>query len=392
MSRKIILKKGKEASIVRNHPWVFSGAIHKTDSGIENGEIIEVLDFRNTRLGFGHYQMIGSISVRMLQFGSDELPENLFEDKFKKALDLRKDLGINKQTNCYRLIHGEGDNLPGLIIDIYDNCAVVQCHSYGMFLSIEKIHHALEIVFKGKLKTIYCKSAATLHNDQSKEGDFFLKGEQSSTEVLEHGHRFSVNWVEGQKTGFFLDQRDNRALVSSLAKGRRVYNAFCYTGGFSIYALEGEARQVMSIDSSQKAMDLVDRNVELNKSDATKHVSIKSDVMDWLKVQKDGSFDMAIVDPPAYAKNHSVKHKASMAYRRLNAEALRTVKKGGFLLTFSCSQAIDNATFRSIVFAAGIDASRNIQIIKNLSQGSDHPVNLYHPEGEYLKGLLLRVD
>ena len=393
MNKTIILKKGKEASIVRKHPWVFSGAIHKMDNGITNGEIVQVIDFKNTTLGFGHYQMVGSISVRMLQFGEEEFSENVFEDKFQKALDLRKDLGIiSKETNCYRLIHGEGDNLPGLIIDIYDKCAVVQCHSYGMFLSINDIHEALEAVYKGKLETIYCKSAATLYNDHSKEGDYFLKGDQTSAEVIENGHKFSVNWVEGQKTGFFLDQRDNRALVETLSKGKRVFNAFCYTGGFSVYALAGGARQVISIDSSQKAMDLVDQNMVLNKFEGEKHISKKSDVMEWLKIQKDESFEMAIVDPPAYAKNHAHKHKASMAYRRLNAEALRTVKKGGFLLTFSCSQAIDNATFRSIVFAAGIDSGRNIQILKNLSQGADHPVNLYHPEGEYLKGLLLRVE
>ena len=393
MNKKIILKKGKEASIVRKHPWVFSGAIQKMDNGSANGEIVQVIDFKNAILGFGHYQMVGSISVRMLQFGEEEFSENLFEEKFQKAFDLRKDLGIiNKETNCYRLIHGEGDNLPGLIIDIYDKCAVVQCHSYGMFLSINTIHEALEAVYKGKLKTIFCKSAATLYNDHSKEGDFFLKGDQTSAEVIENGHKFSVNWVEGQKTGFFLDQRDNRALVETLSKGKRVFNAFCYTGGFSVYALAGGARQVISIDSSLRAMDLVDQNILSNKFDGENHISKKSDVMEWLKIQKDESFEMAIVDPPAYAKNHAHKHKASMAYRRLNAEALRTVKKGGFLLTFSCSQAIDNATFRSIVFAAGIDSGRNIQILKNLSQGPDHPVNLYHPEGEYLKGLLLRVE
>ena len=393
MSKKIILKKGKEASIVRKHPWVFSGAIHRMDDGIKNGETVQVVDFKNTLLGFGHYQMVGSISVRMIQFDEGELEDNVFETKFQKALDLRKDLGIiSKQTNCYRLVHGEGDNLPGLIIDIYDKCAVVQCHSYGMFLSISSIYDALESVYKGKLKTIYCKSAATLYNDHSQEGDYFMKGGDSSAEVMENGHKFSVNWVEGQKTGFFLDQRDNRALVAELAKGKRMYNAFCYTGGFSLYGLVAGARQVISIDSSQKAMDLTDQNILLNKLDIEAHISKKSDVMEWLKIQKDESFELAVVDPPAYAKNHAVKHKASMAYRRLNTEALRTIRKGGFLLTFSCSQAIDNATFRSIVFAAGIDSGRNIQIIKNLSQGGDHPVNLYHPEGEYLKGLLIRVD
>ncbi len=393
MNKKIILKKGKEASIQRKHPWVFSGAIHRVDDGIKNGEIVQVLDFRSVSLGFGHYQMVGSISVRMIQFGEVELAENIFEQKLQQALNLRKDLSIiNKETNCYRLIHGEGDNLPGLIIDIYDKCAVVQCHSYGMYLSIDSIYESLETVYKGKLKTIYCKSAATLYNDHSKEGDHFLKGDQTSAEVVENGHKFTVNWVEGQKTGFFLDQRDNRALIQNLAKGKRIYNAFCYTGGFSVYALAGGARQVISIDSSQKAIDLVDLNIETNKFDTSAHISKKSDVMDWLKIQKDESFDLAVVDPPAYAKNHSVRHKASMAYRRLNAEAIRTIKKGGFIMTFSCSQAIDNAAFRSIIFAAGIDAGRNIQIIKNLSQGSDHPVNLYHPEGEYLKGLLLRVE
>jgi len=390
--KKIVLKKGKEASLQRRHPWVFSGAIAQVEHGCNDGELVSVSDYQNRVLGYGHYQQNGSISIRILAFSPEAYFDGLYEERLKRALQMRINLGlVSSSTNCFRLVHGEGDDLPSLIIDIYNNNAVVQCHSMGMFRQVKLIADSLDNIFDKRLNTIYCKSSATLHLKPG-EADFFLKGSDHETIALENGHHFKINWVEGQKTGFFLDQRDNRFLVGQLAQGRNVFNAFCYTGGFSVYALANGASSVTSIDSSQKAMDLVEANAGLVSGVGERHTSFRADVIEWLKAQSSASFDLAIVDPPAFAKSHAVRHKASLAYRRLNAEAMRLVQDGAYLLTFSCSQAIDSATFRSIVFAAGIDAGKRIQVLKQLSQGVDHPVNLYHPEGEYLKGLLLRID
>ena len=403
----IILKKGREDSLLRFHPWVFSGAVARTEGDVpQEGDVVEVRAWDGRVMGCGHWQ-IGSIAVRILCFGASSLPEGFWEMRLNAALEERKRLSIVSEgvTNCYRLVHGEGDSLPGLIIDNYDGVCVMQAHSAGMFRAREEIAGALRKVYGSELKAVYDKSSGTA---PFKAGldlcDGYLYGDGSDLArdafVLENGHRFHVNWEEGQKTGFFLDQRENRKLVGSHAAGKRVLNLFCYTGGFSIYALAGGALSVDSVDSSAKAMALTDRNVVLNGFTTAQggsepeavHHSYCCDALDFLHSSPEGRYDLMIVDPPAFAKHRGALHNALRAYQRLNADAIAKVAPGGIIFTFSCSQAVDRQAFSLAVFSAAAQTGRNVRILARLSQPADHPVSIYHPEGEYLKGLMLYVE
>lgn len=396
---RIVLKKGREASILRFHPWVFSGAIAQIVGNPAEGDIVGVYSSEGEFLASGHYQ-IGSIAVRILSFCSDPSSPDFWTNAIGKAYEARRAVGLTESadTNCYRLVHGEGDSLPGLVIDYYDGVCVMQAHSVGMFRSKKQICDALRQVYGDSLKAVYDKSSGTA---PFKAGLDLVDGylyrapgfDDSEQLVLENGNKFIVNWTEGQKTGFFLDQRENRALVRRYASGRKVLNLFCYTGGFSIYALEGGAASVDSVDSSAKAMSLVERNVELNFPGLTgKHSGYCADAIEFLGKSDDSKYDLIIVDPPAFAKHRGVLKNALRAYQRLNAAAISKVAPGGLVFTFSCSQVVDKEAFALAVFSAAAQAGRRVRILDRLCQPADHGVNIYHPEGEYLKGLLLYVD
>ena len=397
---KIILKKGRDESLRRFHPWVFSGAIAEIQGSPAEGDMVSVHASDGSVLAYGHYQ-IGSIAVRVLSFDDSALHPEFWETMLSRALQMRVSCGLHghgcASTNCYRLVHGEGDNLPGLIIDYYDGVCVMQAHSVGMFRAKKQISEALRKVYGDDLKAVYDKSSGTapfkagleLIDGYMYRRDGFSDDEQT---VFENGHKFIVNWTEGQKTGFFLDQRENRALVGSLAKGRNVLNLFCYTGGFSIYALANGALHVDSVDSSKKAMMMVDRNVALNGFDEAKHTSLCCDAIDYLREVPEGKYDLMIVDPPAFAKHRGSLKNALRAYQRLNAAAISKVAPGGFVFTYSCSQVVDKEAFALAVFSAAAQAGRSVRILDRLNQPCDHSVNIYHPEGEYLKGLLLYVE
>jgi 23S rRNA (cytosine1962-C5)-methyltransferase len=406
---KIILKRNREESLLRFHPWVFSGAIAEIQGNPAEGDLVAVHASDGSLLAYGHYQ-IGSIAVRVLSFDDGALRPDYWDTMLSRALQVRvaaglhaplssraSDAGREISTNCYRLVHGEGDNLPGLIIDYYDGVCVMQAHSVGMFRAKKHISDALQKVYGSDLKAVYDKSSGTAPYKAGLElidgylyrCDGFNDDEQV---VLENGHKFLVNWTEGQKTGFFLDQRDNRALVGSLSRGRNVLNLFCYTGGFSIYALAAGANHVDSVDSSKKAMMMVDRNVALNGFDQTKHTSLCCDAIDYLRDVPVGKYDLMIVDPPAFAKHRGSLKNALRAYQRLNAAAISKVAPGGFVFTYSCSQVVDKEAFALAVFSAAAQAGRSVRILDRLNQPCDHSVNIYHPEGEYLKGLLLYVE
>lgn len=390
---QIVLKRGKESSILRFHPWVFSGAIFKISDQVTDGCWVEVLDHNQKILGFGHYQQAGSISVRIISFGSKTPDAAFWVGKFQQAVDARKAVNIPREgTNAYRLIHGEGDGLPGLIVDIYDGVAIIQAHSSGMHLDRKVASEALKTVLGDSIHGIYYKSSGTLPGKlRLEQPDEYLFGMSTVPHlVLENEVKFSVDWEEGQKTGFFLDQRENRALVGQYSKGKRVLNTFCYSGGFSVYALLAGASEVYSIDSSQKAIDLTRKNLELNGFDSTKNPCLAMDTFDFLQSNSD-SFELIILDPPAFAKHRDAKHQAMKGYQRLNAEAIKSIQSGGILFTFSCSQVIDAAMFYSTVTSAAIQTGRTIKVLHRLSQPPDHPVSIYHPEGEYLKGLALQV-
>ena len=384
--------------MLRFHPWVFSGAIAEIQGNPAEGDLVAVHACDGSLLAYGHYQ-IGSIAVRVLSFDDSALRPDFWETMLSRALQVRVAAGLhgNASTNCYRLVHGEGDNLPGLIIDFYDGVCVMQAHSVGMFRAKKHISDALQKVYGSDLKAVYDKSSGTAPYKAGLElidgylyrCDGFNDDEQV---VLENGHKFLVNWTEGQKTGFFLDQRDNRDLVGSLSKGRNVLNLFCYTGGFSIYALAAGANHVDSVDSSKKAMMMVDRNVALNGFDQTKHTSLCCDAIDYLRDVPVGKYDLMIVDPPAFAKHRGSLKNALRAYQRLNAAAISKVAPGGFVFTYSCSQVVDKEAFALAVFSAAAQAGRSVRILDRLNQPCDHSVNIYHPEGEYLKGLLLYVE
>lgn len=395
---KIILKRGREESVRRFHPWVFSGAIAQIVGKPAEGDVVGVYSSTGDFLAAGHYQ-IGSIAVRILRFDSDIINEDFWYSSLSSALMVRKAVGLadNEDTTCFRLVHGEGDSLPGLIIDWYDGVCVMQAHSVGMFRAKKQIADALVKIFGDKLKAVYDKSSGTA---PFKAGldlvDSYLYKKDGFNEdkliVKENGHQFMVNWTEGQKTGFFLDQRENRALVGRYSKGRNVLNLFCYTGGFSIYALSAGAIHVDSVDSSAKAISLVDENVKIGGFDPSMHESLCVDAIDYLKNIPEGKYDLMIVDPPAFAKHRGVLHNALRAYQRLNAAAISKVAPGGLVFTFSCSQVVDKEAFTLAVFSAAAQTGRKVRILDRLNQPADHAVNIYHPEGEYLKGLLLYVE
>jgi len=398
---KIVLKRGREDSLRRFHPWVFSGAIAQVQGEPAEGDVVSVHASDGEFLACGHYQ-IGSIAVRVLSFDESALRPDFWEDMLSRAFQVRvaaglHPLGEGAQTNCYRLVHGEGDNLPGLIIDYYDGVCVMQAHSVGMFRAKKQITAALQKVYGETLKAVYDKSSGTAPFKAGLElidGYMYRREDFKDNELVvkENGHKFMVNWNEGQKTGFFLDQRDNRALVGSLSKGRNVLNLFCYTGGFSIYALNNGAAHVDSVDSSKKAMMMVDRNVALNGFDSTRHTSLCCDAIDYLRDVPEGKYDLMIVDPPAFAKHRGALKNALRAYQRLNAAAISKVAPGGFVFTYSCSQVVDKEAFALAVFSAAAQTGRKVRILDRLNQPCDHSVNIYHPEGEYLKGLLLYVE
>ena len=395
---KVILKRGREESLRRFHPWVFSGAIAEIQGNPLEGDVVSVHASDGEFLAYGHYQ-IGSIAVRVLSFDESALRADFWEDMLARALEVRVACGLHgsADTNCYRLVHGEGDNLPGLIIDYYDGVCVLQAHSVGMFRAKKHISDALRVVYGDQLKAVYDKSSGTAPFKAGLElidGYLYRRDDfhQNELAVLENGQKFLVNWTEGQKTGFFLDQRDNRALVGSVAKGRNVLNLFCYTGGFSIYALANGAEHVDSVDSSKKAMMMVDRNVELNGFEPSRHTSLCCDAIDYLREVPVGKYDLMIVDPPAFAKHRGSLKNALRAYQRLNAAAISKVAPGGFVFTYSCSQVVDKEAFALAVFSAAAQAGRRVRILDRLNQPCDHSVNIYHPEGEYLKGLLLYVE
>ncbi len=412
---KIILRKGRDESVRRFHPWVFSGSIAQIQGSPAEGDIVGVYAADGTFLAAGHYQ-IGSIAVRILSFDSPVLAPDFWEVMLSKALSVRIAAGLarnpeaseeikaqpsSRATNCYRLVHGEGDNLPGLIIDYYDGVCVLQAHSVGMFRSRKQICAALQKVYGDSLKAVYDKSSGTA---PFKAGldlvDGYMYRREGFTDnsqmVLENGHKFIVNWTEGQKTGFFLDQRENRALVERYAGGRRVLNLFCYTGGFSVYALSGGALHVDSVDSSARAMELVEKNIQLNGfttgSAEAQHQGLCCDAIDYVKGIPEGKYDLIIVDPPAFAKHRGAINNALRAYQRLNAAAISKVAPGGLVFTYSCSQVVDKEAFALAVFSAAAQTGRSVRILDRLNQPADHAVNIYHPEGEYLKGLLLYVE
>ncbi len=390
--KKVWLKAGKERPLERFHPWIFSGAIHKTEENIDNGDIVLVLSSREKKLAYGHY-FDGNIAIRILSFDTNEIINQQFwNKKIEEALALRIALGFalnDDKNSCFRLVHGEGDGLSGLIIDYYNGTAVVQLHTDGMLKNLNEIVEALKQNLGNSLVSIYNKSNNTLN---APGNDGWLYGEKASHSVVaENGLLYEVNWEEGQKTGFFLDQRDNRYLLRSLAKEKSVLNTFCYTGGFSISALAGGASKVTSIDISEKAMDLVMQNTLLNQIELSKHIMQCADVMQSLK-QNDETFDIVVLDPPAFAKSIRAKHNAVQAYKRLNTWGIGAVKKGGLLFTFSCSQVVDNALFEHTVISAAMASGKQARIIKRLGQSADHPVSAFHPEGSYLKGLLLYIS
>ena len=395
---RVILRPRREESLLRYHPWVFSGAIAQIVGHPAEGDLVGVYSADGEPLACGHYQ-IGSIAVRILSFDEDPTQPDFWLRMLSRAWHLREACGLaeSAQTNCYRLVHGEGDGLPGLIVDYYDGVCVLQAHSVGMFRARLRICDALKAVYGDSLKAVYDKSSGTAPYKAGLElvDGYLYRAEGFSDDeqtVLENGHKFIVNWTEGQKTGFFLDQRENRALVGRYAAGRNVLNLFCYTGGFSIYALAAGAVHVDSVDSSAKAMLMVDRNVALNGFDASRHTGYCADAIDFLKSAPEGKYDLMVVDPPAFAKHRGVLKNALRAYQRLNAAAIARVAPGGLIFTYSCSQVVDKESFALAVFSAAASVGRSVRILDRLNQPADHPVNIYHPEGEYLKGLLLYVE
>ena len=390
--KSIFLKRGKEDSLRRFHPWIFSGAIHHMSEEPEEGELVEVFTSENEYIATGHYQ-IGSIMVRVLTFEHEPIDQSFYEKKLSIAQDVRQRIGvIGGNNNTYRLVHGEGDNLPGLVIDIYGNTAVMQAHSVGMHTDRKIIAQALKTVMGEQLRNIFYKSETTLpfKAELGQENGFLLGGDTDDV-AMENGLKFHVDWLRGQKTGFFVDQRDNRSLLERYSKGRKVLNMFCYTGGFSFYAMRGGAELVHSVDSSQKAIDLTNANVELNFPHDTRHEAFAEDAFKFLD-QMQTPYDLIILDPPAFAKHKDALRNALKGYTRLNKKAFEKIQPGGILFTFSCSQAVNKDQFRTAVFTAAASAGRNVRILHQLHQPADHPINIYHPEGEYLKGLVLYVE
>lgn len=391
--KKIILKRGKEESLKRLHPWVFSGAIDRWDDSIEEGDLVSVYSHDGKLIGNGHFQ-IGSISVRILTFGNDCIDETFFSQRLRTALELRKALNLLREDNTsFRLVHGEGDFLPGLVIDIYGNTAVVQAHSPGMHFARNIIAQALINLPGNLVQNVYYKSETTLpFKAQLDAQNDYIIGSYNTNIAIENGLKFHVDWLKGQKTGFFVDQRENRSLLEKYSNGRNVLNMFCYTGGFSFYAMRGNANLVHSVDSSSKAIQLTNENVNLNFPGDERHKAFAEDAFKFLSDMKKDSYDLIILDPPAFAKHKSALKNALIGYRKINAQAFEKIKSGGILFTFSCSQAVSKEQFRLAVFSAAAQSKRRVRILHQLTQPADHPINIYHPEGEYLKGLVLYVE
>ena len=392
MYKQIQLRKGKDESLRRFHPWVFSGAIQRMDEDIEEGEIVRVVTNTGDFIAVGHYQQ-GSIAVRVLSFSDVQIDDEFWHSRLLSALTMRQAIGIadNADNNTYRLVHGEGDNLPGLIIDVYGQTAVMQAHSIGMHLCRKQIARALVDVMDSRISHIYYKSETTLPFMTADDMNGFLYGNSDDNIATENGLKFRVDWLKGQKTGFFVDQRENRSLLEHYAKGKRVLNMFCYTGGFSFYAMRGGAMLVHSVDSSAKAIELTKQNVELNFPGDARHEAYCEDAFKYLE-QAGSNYNLIILDPPAFAKHRGALHNALKGYTRLNQKAFEKIEKGGVLFTFSCSQVVTKDHFRNAVFTAAALAKRKVRILHQLHQPADHPINIYHPEGEYLKGLVLYVE
>ena len=393
MIKTIQLRRGKTESLRRFHPWIFSGAIARTEGNIEEGEIVRVVDEQGQFLALGHFQ-IGSIAVRVLSFTDRAIDENFWMERIGQAFTLRRSLGLcgNPENNIFRLIHGEGDQLPGLVVDVYGETAVMQAHSVGMHLCRETIADAIIAASDGIIKNIYYKSETTLpYKAGLQQENGFLRGGNPENIATEYGLKFHIDWLRGQKTGFFVDQRENRKLLEFYAKGRRVLNMFCYTGGFSVYALRGGAQLVHSVDSSAKAIDLTEKNAELNFPNDSRHQAFAEDAFKFLD-RADSQYDLIVLDPPAFAKHKDALRNALKGYTRLNAIAFEKIRPGGILFTFSCSQAVNKDQFRLAVFTAAAQSGRHVRILHQLHQPADHPINIYHPEGEYLKGLVLYVE
>lgn len=391
--KNIILKPRKEESILRHHPWVFSGAISSLPENIEEGELVKVLSSDGRILGTGHFQ-IGSIAVRLLEFGNREIGDDFFRKRLASAFLLRQSLGLIREDNtCFRLVHGEGDFLPGLVIDIYGDTAVVQAHSPGMHFERQRIAEALTEMPEARIRNVYYKSETTLpYKARLDPQNDYIIGRFDGNIAIENGLRFNIDWLRGQKTGFFVDQRENRALLEKFAKGRTVLNMFCYTGGFSVYAMRGGALSVDSVDSSAKAASLTDANIELNFPGDTRHKTHATDAFRYLAEMEKDRYDLIILDPPAFAKHRSALKNGLIGYRKLNAKAFEKIKSGGVLFTFSCSQVVTREMFRLAVFTAASQSGRKVRILHQLTQPADHPVDISHPEGEYLKGLVLYVE
>lgn len=392
-TKTIQLKKGKEESLKRFHPWIFSGAILRMDEGIEEGELVKVVTFDREFVAIGHYQ-IGSIAVRILSFSDVNIDQEFWRSRLKAALDMRVAIGIadNPTNNTYRLVHGEGDSLPGLIIDCYGKTAVMQAHSVGMH--VERLHvcEALRSVMGSRVEHVFYKSETTLpFKAELGQQDGFLYGGSDDNVAVENGLKFHVDWLKGQKTGFFVDQRENRSLLEKYAKNRSVLNMFCYTGGFSVYAMRGGAKLVHSVDSSAKAVELTKANVELNFPSDDRHAAFCDDAFKYLDAH-DAQYDLVVLDPPAFAKHRAALRNALKGYTRLNVKGFERIKPGGILFTFSCSQVVTKENFRNAVFTAAAQSRRKVRILHQLHQPADHPINIYHPEGEYLKGLVLYVE
>lgn len=390
---KIILKPGKDRSVFRYHPWIFSGAIAKGEGDLQEGNLVKVYTSDNRYLATGHCQ-IGSIAVRILTFENETIDYNFWRNRIADAYNMRKAIGLTESptNNVYRLIHGEGDNLPGLVIDYYAGVAVVQFHSVGMYLERENIAHALLDVMGDKIKAIYDKSEGTLPYKAAIEPhNGYLYGKADNFIALENGLKFNVDWLEGQKTGFFIHQRENRSLLEKYAQGKNVLNMFCYTGGFSFYAMRGGAHLVHSVDVSARAIELTKRNVELNFPEDSRHEAFAEEAFQFLE-KSPNKYDLIVLDPPAFAKHQNVLNNAIQGYKKLNRKGIEIIKPGGIIFTFSCSQVMTKELFRQTVFTAAANTGRRVRILHQLTQPADHPVNIYHPEGEYLKGLVLYVE
>lgn len=393
MYRKIYLKKGKEESLRRFHPWVFSGAIQHQPEDIGEGEVVRVMNAGGEFIAVGHYQ-IGSIAVRVLSFDDEIIDDAFWRSKLQSAFNMRRSIGIidNPTNNTYRLVHGEGDNVPGLIIDVYGETAVMQAHSVGIHFVRTVIARMLIDVMGDRVKNVYYKSETTLpYKAELGQEDGFIIGGSKDNVAMENGLKFHVDWLRGQKTGFFVDQRDNRSLLEQFSRGKKVLNMFCYTGGFSFYAMRGGAELVHSVDSSAKAIELTTQNVELNFPGDKRHEAFCEDAFKYLE-RAGGDYDLIILDPPAFAKHRGALHNALKGYTRLNLKAFEKIKRGGIIFTFSCSQVVTKDNFRNAVFTAAALAHRNVRILHQLHQPADHPINIFHPEGEYLKGLVLYVE